>query len=92
MKKKTVSCNYGECEICNTQMQEKLIKQDFWIQGKLIVIEDVPAGVCPKCGEKVVKADVGRWILRLIENSERIAKAPRISVPKIKFDMEEAAV
>jgi YgiT-type zinc finger domain-containing protein len=92
MKKKTVNYNYGECEICNTLMKEKLIKQDFWIQGKLIVIEDLPAGVCPKCGEKVVKADVGRWILRLIENSERIAKAPKISVPKIKFIAEGARI
>ena len=92
MKKKIVNYTYGECEICNTPMQEKLIKQDFWIRGKLIVVEDIPAGVCPKCGEKVVKADVGRWILRLIENSDRIAKAPKISVPKIKFIPEEARV
>jgi YgiT-type zinc finger domain-containing protein len=92
MKKRAIGYDYGECEICNTLMQEKLIKQDFWIQGKLIVVEDVPAGVCPKCGEKVVKAGVGRWILKLIENSDRIAKAPRISVPKIKFDIEEARV
>ena len=90
MKKKTVNYNYGECEVCNTPMKEELVKQDFWIQGKLIVVEDVPAGVCPKCGEKVVKADVGRSILKLIENSDRIAKAPKISVPKIKFDMEDA--
>ena len=92
MKKKAVSYNYGECEICNTPLQGKLIKQDFWIRKKLIVVEDVPAGVCPKCGEKVVKADVGQWILRLIENSDRIARAPRISVPKIKFDIKEARV
>ena len=90
MKKKGVNYNYGECEICNTPMKERLVKQDFWIQGKLIVVEDVPAGVCPKCGEKVVKADVGRSILKLIENSDRIRKAPKISVPKIKFDMEDA--
>jgi len=81
--------DYGGCEICNTSMEEKYIKQDFWIRGELIVVEDVPAGVCPKCGEKVVKADVGRWITRLLENTERIAKAPKISVPTIKFDKEK---
>ncbi len=90
MKKKVVNYDYGECEVCNTPMKERLVKQDFWIQGKLIVVEDVPAGVCPRCGEKVVKAGVGRSILRLIENSDRIAKAPKISVPKIKFDMKDA--
>jgi len=92
MKKKTKGYDYGECEICNTPMQEKHIKQDFWIRGKLIVVEDVPAGVCPRCGEKVVKADVGQWIVKLIEDSERITKAPRISVPAIKFDAVEAKV
>jgi YgiT-type zinc finger domain-containing protein len=90
MRKKRTNYNYGECEVCNTPMKERLINQDFWIQGNLIVVEDVPAGVCPKCGEKVVKADVGRSILKLIENSDRIARAPKISVPKIKFDMEDA--
>ena len=90
MRKKRTNYNYGECEVCNTPMKERLINQDFWIQGNLIVVEDVPAGVCPKCGEKVVKADVGRSILKLIEKSDRIARAPKISVPKIKFDMEDA--
>ena len=73
-------------------MQEKYIKQDFWIRGELIVVEDVPAGVCPQCGEKVVKANIGQRITRLLENSKRIAKAPRITVPTIKFDVEEAKV
>lgn len=85
MKTKKTRYDYGECEICNTPMQERCIKQYFWIRGELIVVEDVPAGVCPQCGKKVVKADVGRWITKLIENSEWIAKAPRISVPAIKF-------
>ena len=60
MKGKETEYDYGECEICNTSMQEKYIKQDFWIRGELIVVEDVPAGVCLQCGEKVVKAYVGR--------------------------------
>ena len=83
MKEKEAEYAYGECEICNTPMQEKYIKQDFWIRGELIVVEDVPAWVCPQCGEKIVKADVGRWIAKLLENIERIAKAPKISVPAI---------
>ena len=92
MKGKEAEYDYGECEICNTPMQEKYIKQDFWIRGELIVVEDVPAGVCPQCGEKVVKANIGQRITRLLENSELIAKAPRISVPTIKFDREETSV
>ncbi|MBC8233454.1 YgiT-type zinc finger protein [bacterium] len=92
MNTKTTAYDYGECEICDTLMQKERIKQDFWLRGQLIVVEGVPVGVCPQCGEKVVKADVGLWITKLIEDSERIAKAPKISVPAIKFGAEELRV
>jgi YgiT-type zinc finger domain-containing protein len=92
MKTKRAKYDYGECEICDTPLQEKRIKQDFWIRGKLIIVENVPVGVCPKCGEKVVRAQVGHWIAKLIQDSARIAKAPKISVPAIKFDAEKVAI
>jgi YgiT-type zinc finger domain-containing protein len=77
--------DYGECHICGERMEEKRVKQDFWIKGKLIVIEDVPAGICLKCGEKVVKADVGRWTAALLKDPKRLRKAPTMSVPVIRF-------
>ena len=85
------SYNYGKCVVCSTQMKERLVKQDFWIRGQLIVIENVPAGVCPQCGEKIVNAEVGHQIAQLIENTERIEKATRISVPAIEFSTDEIA-
>ena len=85
MKKDQLVYDYSECHICGERMEEKRIKQEFWIKDKLIVIEGVPAGVCPQCGEKVVKADVGRRIAALIEDSERWRKARTISVPVIRF-------
>lgn len=84
--------DYGRCEICDKPMTEKCLRQALWIQGELIVVEDVPAGVCPQCGEKVVKADVGLWLEKLLQNADEIAKAPRISVPSIKYDVELAAI
>jgi YgiT-type zinc finger domain-containing protein len=62
--------NYGKCHVCGEQMVERQSKQDFWIKGDLIVIEDVPAGVCPQCGEKVVRAEVGQQIATLIYRGE----------------------
>ena len=83
---------YGKCEICNTPLKEKNIQQDFWIKGKLVVIENVPAGVCPKCGAKIVNAEVGEHIAALLEDRNLINKAPTISVPLLKYEVEEAAV
>lgn len=40
MKSKVTGYDYGECEICNATLQEKLIKQDFWIRDGLIIAGD----------------------------------------------------
>jgi len=77
--------DYGKCHVCGEQMQEKRINQDFWLKGKLIVIESVPAGVCPQCGEKIVKADVGRQLAALIQNLRRLPKRKTITVPVVRY-------
>ncbi len=85
MKTKTTPYDYGECEVCDTPLEAKQVKQDFWIGGRLIVVENVPAGVCPQCGEKVVNATVGRHLAELVRDTKRIAKAARISVPALAY-------
>ena len=79
--------DYGECEVCDTPLQERYIKQDFWVRGELIVLDHVRAGVCPQCGAKVVQADVGRHIAKVLGNTEQIATAPRIAVPVIRLEV-----
>jgi YgiT-type zinc finger domain-containing protein len=77
--------DYGECRACGEQMVEQQIKQDFWIKGDLIVIEDVPAGICPQCGEKVVRADVGRQVAAMVANLKHAQPVRSINVPVIQF-------
>jgi YgiT-type zinc finger domain-containing protein len=82
--------DYGRCHVCGEQMLEKKMSQDFWLKGKLVVIEAVPTGVCPQCGEKVVRADVGRQLANLIGNFSRLPKQKTIAVPVIKYAKEAA--
>jgi YgiT-type zinc finger domain-containing protein len=91
MAKKKNGYDYGECEVCNSHMEERRLNHDFWIRGKLIVVEDVPTGVCSNCGEKIVRADIGLRVGKLLEDSKRIAKAKRISVPTIEFRAKRVA-
>ncbi len=77
--------DYGECHVCGERMREQQIKQDFWIKGELIVIEDVPAGVCPQCGEKVVNAATGQQIAALLVDKQSVQTARKISVPIISL-------
>jgi HTH-type transcriptional regulator / antitoxin MqsA len=82
--------NYGKCDICGTQMVEKLIQQDFWIKSRLVVVDEVPAGVCPHCGEKIVRAEVGEHIAELLGDPNRINSAPTISFPLLEYEVELA--
>jgi len=85
-----VTYQYGKCHVCGEQMEEKVINQDFWLKGKLVVIESVPAGVCPQCGEKVVRADVGRQLGSLVANFRRIRRRRTMTVPVIRYAKEVA--
>jgi YgiT-type zinc finger domain-containing protein len=77
--------DYGACDICDTPLQAMHIHQDIWVNAQLVVVDGVPAGVCPRCGTKVVRADVGKWLAAVIENPEVLVKAPTISVPLIQY-------
>lgn len=85
MKNKSRKYDYGECEICDAKLVERRIKQDFWIRGKLVVIDNVPAGVCPRCGSKVVNSQVGKRISMILESPRKWSKASVISVPVVEL-------
>lgn len=90
MKKNGTIHDYGKCHVCGEQISDKRINQDFWLKGKLIVIESVPAGVCPQCGEKIVKAEVGRQLATLIQNLKHLPKRKTITVPVVRYAEEVA--
>ena len=71
-------------------MVERNIKQELWIKEELIVIEDVPAGVCPECGEKIVKADIGQQVAAIVADSKRLQKARTMRIPVVQFVKEVA--
>jgi len=77
--------DYGECHVCGEAIAEKRVSQGVWVKGKLVVIEGVPAGVCSQCGERVVRADVGRAIAELIGGLKRLRGTRTINVPVVRF-------
>jgi YgiT-type zinc finger domain-containing protein len=77
--------DYGRCHVCGAKMKSSRIKQEFWIKKKLIVIENVPAGVCPQCGEKIVQADVGLRVAAVLKQAKTIRKAKTMTVPVLAY-------
>lgn len=59
------------CEYCAGSIVEKRVTMHRKVHGKYILIENVPAGVCAKCGSRYFAANV----LKTIEESLRGRRA-----------------
>ena len=85
VKIKAARDTLSACHNCGSPVQRRRVKQDFWIKGKLIVVENVPAAVCLQCGERRVDAATGRRVLQLLNDRQSISTAPTIPVPRVRY-------
>ena len=47
----------GECLVCHNETQKRIITYVQEYQEKLVAVKDVPAEVCPICGEQYFNPD-----------------------------------
>jgi YgiT-type zinc finger domain-containing protein len=73
---------YGECVYCGGVVEERLIRLDYRFHGQLFIIEDVPAGVCVQCGEKVLDAKTAKKLEQLAQN--QTGPVTTVAVPVLK--------
>jgi len=69
---------YGDCHYCGGEIEEKEIRVDFWREGNLCLIEDVPTGICKQCGEKYFTAKASKAMDELVKSKavERVVEVP----------------
>lgn len=69
---------YGDCQYCGGEVEEKKTSVDFWWEGKLYLLENVPTGICNQCGEKYFTAKVSKSMDELVKSQavERILQIP----------------
>lgn len=72
------------CEYCEGVVQERRVRDDYWSGDSLVIIENVPVGVCNKCGERYYSAAVLEKMDRIAARRSRIKRSLR--VPVTTFD------
>lgn len=60
------------CEFCNGQTVKKKVKKQHWLHGKLYIVENVEAEVCPECGERYFHAKTLDEIDHLLEAEHEV--------------------
>jgi YgiT-type zinc finger domain-containing protein len=71
---------YSDCRYCGGNVVEKRIVREVRWAGALNIIENVPAGVCTQCGEKVLRPSVAKAIDGILEQKCKPAKTVQVPV------------
>jgi YgiT-type zinc finger domain-containing protein len=72
-----------QCEYCAGEMEYRVVLTPFRYKGETIFVENVPALVCNKCGERYFDAPVYKRLEKIAQQSKRIRRA--ISFPLARF-------
>jgi len=74
---------YDNCEYCDSKVVERKVRVNYWYRDKLIVIEDVPVGVCTNCGERYYDASAVKRMEKIAK--EKIGIVRTITVPVAEY-------
>ncbi|MGH9840952.1 MAG: YgiT-type zinc finger protein [Blastocatellia bacterium] len=67
------------CEYCSGVIRDKKVSLSRRVRGKYILLENVPAGVCTRCGTRYYTANVLKTIAEMVRGRRRANR--QISVP-----------
>lgn len=54
------------CAFCKGELREELVRYVQEFEGRIVVIENVPADVCTQCGEKLFRPDVAEKVQQIV--------------------------
>jgi YgiT-type zinc finger domain-containing protein len=83
-KKQKRAAGGDVCEYCDGSVREQIVKQEiFRHKNGLVILENVPIGICDKCGERYYSAEV----LHKVHNiaTGRTKPSRRVSIPIAKY-------
>lgn len=81
------------CEYCGSQTEEDIVNMALWEEGRLVVIEDIPARVCKECLEQYYdditrfKIDKLRGDRFPMEKAKEVIEVPVFSLTSV--DVQE---
>ncbi len=77
---------YHRCYFCGGEVEERRITVDYrWGEQLVVIIKNVPAGVCQICGEQFFKAEV-------VKEMEKLAHSPEKPLSTVQVPLRELSV
>ncbi len=76
---------YNRCHFCGGTVAEQRVVVDYrWGHELLAIIENVPAGVCDRCGERYFKGTVVKAMEHTANSQARARRTIEVPVRQLK--------
>jgi len=69
-----------KCEFCDSETVRRKVKKQHWFRGRLYIVENVDAEVCPECGERYFHATTLDKIDRVIAKDHPVKEVLSVEV------------
>jgi len=79
----------ARCYFCKAKVVEQRVTLDYRWGDTLVVIKDVPAGICEQCGEKYLASGVYKGLERLAKSKNHLMG--KMTVDVLVFEASPAA-
>jgi YgiT-type zinc finger domain-containing protein len=76
---------YDDCSFCGGAVEEGILPREIRWKGELLVFENVPMGVCIRCGEKFPRPEVAKKIDETMKSAKRPNRT--LQVPVYQYQM-----
>lgn len=77
------------CDFCEGRLNSRRIREYYRVGKGLVVIDDVPAYVCNRCGERYYDAEVAKRMRALAR--QRSSLQEKVSFPRVRFKKTSAS-
>ena len=76
------------CHFCKGMVMQRHVTIDYRWGEDLMVIRDVPAGVCQQCGEKYLESHVYKELEKLAKNKDHLMGKMTVDILNFEATIE----
>ncbi|WP_013320886.1 YgiT-type zinc finger protein [Gloeothece verrucosa] len=71
----------SKCYVCgSTYFAEKLVNEVFEINGKYVLVENIPAKVCSQCGKVIFSSEAAEKVRLMVHGGQQPSKSIQVDV------------
>jgi YgiT-type zinc finger domain-containing protein len=70
-----------KCHVCgSTESVDKFVSEVFQLDGKPVLVENIPAQVCTRCGEEIFSRETVEKVRRIVHGKKKPIRSVKMDV------------